>query len=143
MALRVCTKRRARALYVVPQVSLVNEMSKAFEQHFQPTFAKHGWGRVQALLPTHMEPGSAFLKGIKLAVCTIERANLVINALISGHQKTLQSISVVVVDELHFLADTSRGHKLEILLAKLKAVAPHVQVGVCVCVCVHEPRQSI
>jgi DNA polymerase theta len=58
-----------------------------------------------------------------VAVCTIERANGLINRLLEaedGGGAMLAQLGVVVVDELHLLSDPSRGYLLELLLTKIR-----------------------
>ena len=53
-----------------------------------------------------------------IGVCTIEKANMIINLLIEENQ--LQRLSMIVIDELHLFVEPSRGYILELLLAKLR-----------------------
>jgi DNA polymerase theta len=58
------------------------------------------------------------LSQVDVAVCTIERANAIVNRLIE--EGRLGALSVIVLDELHLISDDARGYLLELLLAKLK-----------------------
>ena len=66
------------------------------------------------------------LQGVDVAVCTIEKANSLINRLVE--QKEIATLGVVVVDELHMISDGSRGYLLELFLTKLRYCAPLVQI---------------
>ena len=63
---------------------------------------------------------------VEVAVCTIEKANILVNQLIDsqGHrgdvngQATMDDLSMIVVDELHLVSDSKRGFLLEVLLSK-------------------------
>ena len=51
-------------------------------------------------------------------MCTIEKANGIINRLLS-HRQDLNEIGIVVVDELHWIGEPNRGYLLELLLSKI------------------------
>ncbi|CAH8648951.1 unnamed protein product [Heterobilharzia americana] len=57
------------------------------------------------------------LSSVNVAVCTIEKANSLVNRLIE--EERLDELGIVVVDELHLIGDTHRGYLLELLLTKL------------------------
>lgn len=54
---------------------------------------------------------------VQVAICTIEKANSIINRLLE--QNKLSEIGIIVVDEIHLISDPSRGYILELLLAKI------------------------
>lgn len=57
------------------------------------------------------------LASVRIAVCTIEKANNLINRLIE--EERLSDLGIVVVDEMHLVSDPHRGYLLELLLTKL------------------------
>lgn len=71
---------------------------------------------------------SAGFKQVNMAVCTIEKANSIINRLLE--EKDLNSLGLVVVDELHLLGDQYRGYLLELLLTKLKYVSSKFEINI-------------
>jgi DNA polymerase theta len=62
-------------------------------------------------------PAGGF-QNIDIAICTIEKANSLLNRLID--EDTIFDIGVIVVDELHMVNDPSRGYLLELILSKIK-----------------------
>lgn len=58
---------------------------------------------------------------VDIAVCTIEKANSLVNRLME--EKKLSSLTCVVIDEMHMIGDPNRGYLLELLLTKVNFVA--------------------
>ena len=99
-----------KALLILPFVSLARE--KMF--HLQSVLRDAGI-RVEGFMGSQSPAGG--LKTTDIAVATIEKANSLVNRLLE--EDTLDSLSCVVVDELHMLGDQSRGYLLELLLTKI------------------------
>ena len=57
-------------------------------------------------------------KAVDVAVCTIEKANGIINRLLE--EKAMNTLGLVVIDELHLLGDASRGYLLELSVTKIQ-----------------------
>ncbi len=55
---------------------------------------------------------------MELAVCTIEKANIIVNQLID--QQREHQLLMIVIDEIHLISDSKRGFLLEVLLSKVK-----------------------
>ncbi|CAF3915340.1 unnamed protein product [Rotaria magnacalcarata] len=122
MMLNCLLHRRLDAIFILPFVAVVQEKVRSL----QP-FADE--------LDFHLEEYAAS-KGryppIKrrmkrsLYVCTIEKANSLINSLIENNR--MVEIGIVVVDELHMIGEGQRGAILESLLTKIRLLKPQPQI---------------
>ncbi|EAS33844.2 DNA-directed DNA polymerase theta [Coccidioides immitis RS] len=61
-----------------------------------------------------------------IAVCTIEKANMLVNAAIE--ECKIDELGVVVLDELHMLDDEHRGYLIEIMISKLMLLQQDIQI---------------
>jgi replicative superfamily II helicase len=127
MAKRVLEDSK-KALIVVPYVSIVQEKTKFLEGVFRGIRVPVGkrW-RDAAVVGYHSGARiRARWKDIDVAVCTLERANTLVNAAIE--ERTIDDLGLVVFDELHMVDDEHRGFMLEILAAKLLCLGQRVQI---------------
>lgn len=70
--------------------------------------------RVEGFFGGHTAPGG--FENTDIAICTIEKANSIVNRLLE--QNNIDAIGMIVVDEVHLIADSNRGYILELLLTK-------------------------
>eukprot|EP00606_Chrysophyceae_sp_TOSAG23-5_P000769 GSChrysophyteH2.ASY1.ANO1.1345.1 assembled CDS len=120
MLWRIAQNKGTTCLYIVPFVALAEEKAKYFQNKWQDlnigVRCYHG----------DSEGNSDLTGDVSLAVCTIEKANILINELIgAGHE---DQISMIVVDEIHLLDDSYRGFLIEVLLSKIRFLTPQVQI---------------
>lgn len=95
---------------ILPFISVVRE--KMF--YLQDLLTSSGY-RVEGFFGGYNPPGG--FDSINVAICTIEKANSIINKLL-GEGK-LEDIGTIIVDEVHLISDPGRGYILELLLAKV------------------------
>eukprot|EP00659_Diplonema_papillatum_P016222 gene16222-24862_t len=108
MARRLEAHPKQKILFVLPYVAVVAEKVATLETVFEPlgvTVGTYAAGKGSRL----------FLDDV--CICTIERANGVVNTLLEMGR--VEDISMVVIDELHQVADGARGYLLELLVTKI------------------------
>ncbi|XP_047903549.2 DNA polymerase theta isoform X1 [Anser cygnoides] len=113
LILKRVLETRKKALFILPFVSVAKEKKCYLQALFQEVDVK-----VEGYMGS-ISPAGRF-SSLDVAVCTIEKANGLINRLIEENQ--MDSLGVVVVDELHMLGDSHRGYLLELLLTKVRYV---------------------
>ncbi len=104
-----------KAILILPFVALAREKMFALQ-----ALLKDLPVRVHGFMGSQSPQGG--LKRADVAVCTIEKANGIINRLLENREGGggLEEVGCVVVDELHLLGDHSRGYLLELLLTKIR-----------------------
>ncbi|KAH8375953.1 hypothetical protein KR200_010753 [Drosophila serrata] len=110
LLLKTVVERGKKVLLILPFISVVRE--KMF--YLQDLLTTAGY-RVEGFFGGYTPPGG--FESINVAICTIEKANSIINKLLE--QGKLDTIGMVVVDEVHLISDKGRGYILELLLAKI------------------------
>uniref|UniRef100_UPI00358F608A DNA polymerase theta-like n=1 Tax=Myxine glutinosa TaxID=7769 RepID=UPI00358F608A len=110
LVLKHLLEKHRKALITLPYVALAREKTHRLKNVWQ------GAGiRVGGFMGNESPPGG--LAACDVAVCTIERANGLLNRLLEDGQLNL--LGVIVVDELHMVAEPGRGALLELMLAKI------------------------
>ncbi|KAI3835318.1 hypothetical protein MKW98_020434 [Papaver atlanticum] len=99
------------ALLVLPYVSICAEKAEHLEVLLEP-LGKH----VRSFYGN--QGGGSLPKDTSVAVCTIEKANFLINRLLE--EGRLSEVGIIVIDELHMVGDQHRGYLLELMLTKLR-----------------------
>ncbi|KAJ3057486.1 hypothetical protein HK097_004006 [Rhizophlyctis rosea] len=110
MMLKRVLLTRTKAIFIVPFVSIVLEKVK----YMQKMWASERLN----IVGYHGNTGPRNFDEVDIAICTIERANSLVNRLIM--EKSLDTLGIMVVDELHMVGGThnDRGYTLELLLLK-------------------------
>ncbi|KAI8918529.1 hypothetical protein DFJ77DRAFT_298418 [Powellomyces hirtus] len=108
MLQKVMSTRR-KAIMIVPFVALASERTKVMQTVFSSERLK--------IVGYYSDVGSTSFDNVDIGYCTIEKANSLINRLIE--ERKLETLGIVVVDEVHMAGDPQRGYLLELLLTKL------------------------
>ncbi|KAK7862252.1 hypothetical protein R5R35_008130 [Gryllus longicercus] len=111
LTIKAVLEKKKKAVIILPFVSVVREKMFYFKSLLETSGV-----RVEGLMGGHTVHGG--IKNVDIAVCTIEKANGLINRLME--EDSLQRIGIVVVDELHLLGDPFRGYLLELLITKIR-----------------------
>ncbi|XP_077977729.1 DNA polymerase theta-like [Glandiceps talaboti] len=118
LILKRVLETKQKAIVILPFVSVARE--KMF--YLQTMFQEAGV-RVEGYMG-NQSPAGGF-NTLDVAVCTIEKANSLVNRLLEENK--LDQLGMIVVDELHMVGDSHRGYLLELLLTKIKYVSSKVQ----------------
>ncbi|XP_055853276.1 DNA polymerase theta [Episyrphus balteatus] len=110
LLIKTILERGKKVIIILPFISVVRE--KMF--YLQDLLIPSGY-RVEGFFGGYTPPGG--FDSINVAICTIEKANSIVNKLLE--QGKLDEIGTVVVDEIHLISDPGRGYILELLLAKV------------------------
>lgn len=123
LALKCVLELQKKVIIILPFVSIAQEKSAYLQGIFKPVGV-----RVGGFMGGQAPPGG--FAAVDVAICTIEKANSLVNRLLE--EKATQQLGTVVVDELHMIGDLHRGYLLELLLTKLmyicgkgRSTAPH------------------
>ncbi|KAI8424100.1 hypothetical protein MSG28_002707 [Choristoneura fumiferana] len=114
LTIKTILERQKKVIIILPFVSIVRE--KMF--YLQDILSSSGI-RVEGFMGSQSPPGG--LQAVHIAICTIEKANSLINKLLDDGN--ISDLGAVIVDELHLLGDPHRGYILELLLTKIKYVS--------------------
>ncbi|EDW83667.2 uncharacterized protein Dwil_GK13557 [Drosophila willistoni] len=110
LLLKTVLERSKKVLVILPFISVVREKMLYLQDLLTPS----GY-RVEGFFGGYTPPGG--FDALNVAICTIEKANAIVNKLLE--QGKLDVIGTVVVDEIHLISDPGRGYILELLLAKI------------------------
>ncbi|KAB7507938.1 ATP-dependent DNA helicase [Armadillidium nasatum] len=114
LLLKRVLEQKKKGVFILPFVSIAREKTYSLQRLFGVAGV-----RVEGFMGGQSPPGG--FQKTDIAICTIEKANNIINKLIEDQK--LGDLGVIVVDELHMVGDPHRGYLLELLLTKLQYVA--------------------
>lgn len=115
--LKAILERGLKAIYLTPLRALASEKYDDF-LHFEKFGVKVG------ITTGDYDSADEKLGVYDLLVCTNERAD----SLLRHQASWLSKVGIVVADEVHLINDLGRGPTLEVVLVRLKQVAPKAQI---------------
>lgn len=110
--LREVILRKRNVVFVLPYVSIVQEKVQdllPFATEFKFIVEEYCAGK-GSIPPTKRRRKNV------IYICTMEKAHILYDSL--HENRRLGEVGLIVVDELHMVGDSSRGHTLEVLLTK-------------------------
>jgi len=116
-ALKHVLERGGKVLYIVPLRALASEKFEDLKEF-------GGLGVRVDISVGDFDTPDPHLESFDIIVATSEKAD----SLLRHRSKWLESISLVVADEVHLIHDPERGPTLEITLAKFRKFNPDLQV---------------
>lgn len=116
-SLKSIIEGKGKTVYIVPLKALASEKFNDF---------KNRYGQIAkvALSIGEIDSADPYLAEYDLIICTAEK----LDSLIRHHTPWLNSISVIVIDEIHMLNDPQRGPTLEILITILREIVKKAQI---------------
>ncbi|MBF0532685.1 MAG: DEAD/DEAH box helicase [Candidatus Omnitrophica bacterium] len=109
---------QGHCLYIAPLKALASEKY----QHFKQQYESLGYSIGMAVGDERSDRKT--LSGHHILVATAEKIDSLLR---SKSQWLISSLNVVVLDEIHFINDGSRGPTLEILTARIRQMNPNIQ----------------
>ncbi len=108
---------KGKAIYLCPLRALASEKFEEFSE-YEKLGVKVG------ITTGDFDSAEEKLGAYDLLVCTNERAD----SLLRHRTKWMSEIAIVVADEVHLINDLTRGPTLEVVLARLRQIAPSTQI---------------
>ncbi|MEM3342203.1 MAG: DEAD/DEAH box helicase, partial [Thermoplasmata archaeon] len=117
LALVHAALRRKKGVYLVPLKALASEKYEDLKK-FEPLGIRIG------ISSGDLDADDRFIRSYDIVVTTSEKCD----SLIRHNRDWLNSISILIADEIHLLNDPYRGPTLEVLLARFLASNPDIQL---------------
>ncbi len=108
---------KRKIVYISPLVALTYEKYEYFKKIFDNKYKV-------AISVGDLDSNDPWLNSCDIICCTVEK----LDSLLRRNVPWIGDLGLIVVDEVHLLNDPSRGPTLEVLLTKLKEIAPHSQI---------------
>ncbi len=116
-------EKNGKVLYLAPLRALASEKFEDFRK-YSSIRTKDGRKISVGISTGDFDTADNWLERYDIIVTTNEKAD----SLLRHRAKWMDEISLVVADEIHLLNDAGRGPTLEVVLARLLQVNPHLQV---------------
>ncbi len=108
-----------KALYIAPLKALASEKYHDFKAKYESLGIKIG------IATGDLDSPSKYLDRYQILIATAEKVDSLLRAKAGW---LINNLSVIVLDEVHFIDDESRGPTLEILITRIKQLKPDIQI---------------
>ena len=116
-------EKNGKVIYLSPLRALASEKFEEFKKYAE--IVKEDGRKVSVGISTgDFDAADNWMERYDIIITTNEKAD----SLLRHRAKWMDSISLVIADEVHLLNDAGRGPTLEIVLARLMQVNPHIQI---------------
>jgi len=103
-------EKKKKAVYVVPLRALASEKYKEFREKYEK------YGLRIAISTGDFDSDDAYLKAYDLIITTSEK----LDSLLRHKAPWLNSVGLLIIDEIHLLNDASRGPTLEMVITLIR-----------------------
>ncbi|MFQ6094872.1 MAG: DEAD/DEAH box helicase [Candidatus Bathyarchaeia archaeon] len=122
-AIKHVLERDGKVLYLTPLRALASEKFQEFKKY--TALKKRNGRRVSVGISTgDFDSSDPWLARYDIIIATNEKCD----SLLRHKAQWMDSLSLVVADEIHLLNDAERGPTLEVVLARLRQVNPAIQI---------------
>ena len=122
-ALKHVLEKNGKIIYLSPLRALASEKFEEFQKY--TGIRKPDGRKVSVGISTgDFDTADNWLQRYDIIITTNEKAD----SLLRHRAKWMDNISLVIADEIHLLNEAERGPTLEIVLARLLQVNPHIQI---------------
>jgi len=122
-ALKHVLENNGKVIYLSPLRALASEKFEEFQKYND--IHKANGRKVSVGISTgDFDSADNWLERYDIIITTNEKAD----SLLRHRSKWMDEISLVVADEVHLLNEAERGPTLEIVLARLMQINPHIQI---------------
>ncbi|MCX8150093.1 MAG: DEAD/DEAH box helicase [Candidatus Bathyarchaeota archaeon] len=116
-------EKGGKAVYLAPLKALANEKFDDFKKY--AALKKADGNNIRIGISTgDYDSNDPWLENYDIVITTNEKAD----SLLRHRARWMDSVSLVVADEVHLLNDAERGPTLEVVLARLMQINPSIQV---------------
>jgi len=122
-ALKHVLEGKGKVLYLTPLRALASEKYLEFQKYSRLT--KAGGEKVRIGISTgDLDSSDPWLARYDIIISTNEKTD----SLLRHRTPWINTVSLIIADEIHFINDAERGPTLEVVLARLMQVNPKLQV---------------